>query len=40
MTRRGSKIKSIINVVVAIVVIVWLLQSFGVVGSLQDLGIR
>jgi hypothetical protein len=35
-----SKIKSIINAVVIIVVVVWLLQSFGVLGSLRDLRIR
>lgn len=35
-----SKIKSIINAVVVIVVVIWLLQSFGVLGSLQDLRIR
>jgi hypothetical protein len=31
-----SKIKTIINIVVVIVVVVWLLQSFGVLGSLRD----
>jgi hypothetical protein len=35
-----SKIKSIIHAVVVIVVVIWLLQSFGVLGSLQDLRIR
>jgi hypothetical protein len=35
-----SKIKTILNVVVVIVVIIWLLQSFGVLGSLRDLRIR
>ncbi|MDO8476432.1 MAG: Thivi_2564 family membrane protein [Candidatus Rokubacteria bacterium] len=35
-----SKIKSIINAVVVIVVVVWLLQAFGVLGSLRDLRIR
>jgi hypothetical protein len=34
------KIKTIINVVVVIVVILWLLQSFGVLGSLRDVRIR
>jgi hypothetical protein len=34
-----SKIKSIVNVVVVIVV-VWLLQAFGVLGSLQNIRIR
>jgi len=35
-----SKIKTIINVVVVIVVVIWLLQAFGVLGSLHDLRIR
>jgi hypothetical protein len=35
-----GKIRSIINAVVVIVVIIWLLQSFGVIGSLQDIRIR
>jgi Flp pilus assembly protein TadB len=35
-----GKIKSIINAVVVIVVVVWLLQSFGVLGSLQNIRIR
>jgi hypothetical protein len=35
-----SKIKRIINVVVVIVVVVWPLQSFGVLGSLRDVRIR
>lgn len=35
-----SKIKTIINVVVLIVVVIWLLQAFGVLGSLQDVRIR
>ena len=34
------KIKSIINGVVVIVVVVWLLQSFGVIGSLQNIRIQ
>jgi len=33
---RDSKIKTIINVVVVIVVVIWLLQTFGVLGSLRD----
>jgi hypothetical protein len=33
------KIKSIINAVVVIVVILWLLKVFGVLGSLQNLTI-
>jgi hypothetical protein len=35
-----GKIKSIINGVVVIVVVIWLLQSFGVLGSLQNIRIR
>ena len=35
-----SKIKTIINAVVVIVVVVWVLQAFGVLGSLRDLRIR
>jgi hypothetical protein len=35
-----AKIKSIINVVVVIVVVIWLLQAFGVLGSLQNIRIR
>jgi hypothetical protein len=35
-----SKIKTILNVVVVIVVVIWLLQAFGVLSSLHDLRIR
>jgi hypothetical protein len=35
-----GKIKSIINVVVIIVVVVWLLQAFGLLGSLQNIRVR
>ena len=35
-----SKIKTILNAVVVIVVVVWLLQVFGVLGSLRDVRIR
>jgi len=35
-----SKIKTIINAVVVIVVVVWLLQAFGVLGALRDVRIR
>ena len=35
-----SKIKTIINAVVVIVVVVWLLQAFGVLGPLRDVRIR
>jgi hypothetical protein len=34
-----GRIKSILNVVVVIAVVIWLLQSFGVIGSLQDIRI-
>ncbi len=30
-----SKIKSILNIVVVIVIVLWLLQGFGVIGSLR-----
>jgi hypothetical protein len=35
-----SKIKNILNVVVIIVVALWLLQVFGLLGSLHDIRIR
>ena len=35
-----AKIKRILNVVVVIVVIIWLLQAFGLLGSLQNIRIR
>jgi len=35
-----GKIKSILNVVVIIVVAIWLLQSFGVLGNIGDIRIR
>jgi len=35
-----SKIKKIINAVVVIVVVIWLLQAFGVLGALRDVRIR
>ena len=35
-----SKIKTILNVVVVIVVIIWLLQAFGVLSNIQGLRIR
>jgi nitrate reductase NapE component len=34
------KIKSIINVLVVIVVVIWVLQSVGLLGSLQNIRIR
>ncbi len=30
-----SKIKSILNVVVVVIVVVWLLQGYGVIGSIR-----
>ena len=35
-----GKIKSIINVLVVVVVVVWVLQGVGVLGSLQNIRIR
>ena len=35
-----GKIKRILNGVVVIVVIIWLLQAFGILGSLQNIHIR
>jgi hypothetical protein len=35
-----GKIKQILNVVVVIVVVIWVLQAFGVVGSLQNMRVR
>ena len=35
-----GKIRSILNVVVVVVVVVWLLQTFGIVGSLRAIQIR
>ena len=35
-----SKIRAIINAVVVIVVVIWVLQSFGLLGSLRDVRIR
>jgi cation transporter-like permease len=34
-----GKIKTILNAVVVIVVVLWLLQSFGVLSSLEDINI-
>ncbi|HCM42802.1 MAG TPA: hypothetical protein DIS66_05795 [Candidatus Omnitrophica bacterium] len=30
-----SKIKTILNIVVVVVVVIWLLQGFGIIGSLR-----
>ncbi len=35
-----GKIKSILNIVVVIVVVMWLLQAFGLLSSLQNIRIR
>jgi hypothetical protein len=35
-----SKIKTIVNVVVVVAVVIWLLQAFGILGSLRDIRIR
>lgn len=35
-----GKIKRILNVVVVIAVVIWLLQAFGLIGSLQNIRIR
>jgi hypothetical protein len=35
-----GKIKSIINVLVVIVVVIWVLQGVGLLGSLQNIRIR
>jgi hypothetical protein len=35
-----GKIKKILNAVVVIAVIIWLLQVFGLIGSLQSIRIR
>jgi len=35
-----GKIKQVLNVVVLIVVCIWLLQAFGILGSVNDIRIR
>ena len=35
-----GKIKKILNVVVIIIVALWLLQAFGILGSINDVRIR
>jgi hypothetical protein len=40
MIPMDGKIKTLINVVVIIVVCLWLLQSFGVIGSLGNVRLR
>lgn len=36
----AGSIKTIINAVVVIVVVLWLLQTFGLLGSLGNIGVR
>ncbi len=35
-----GKIKSILNAVVVILVVLWLLQAFGILGSLNNVGVH
>ena len=35
-----SKIKSILNAVVVIIVVIWLLQAFGLIGSLSGVHVN
>lgn len=35
-----SKIKGILNAVVVILVVLWLLQAFGILGSLRNVGVH
>jgi hypothetical protein len=35
-----SKIKGILNAVVVILVVLWLLQAFGILGSLSNVGVH
>jgi len=35
-----GKIKSILNAVVVILVVLWLLQAFGILGSLSNVGVH
>ncbi|MBW8743454.1 MAG: hypothetical protein JF628_03750 [Sphingomonas sp.] len=35
-----SKIKGILNAVVVILVVLWLLQAFGILGSLRSVGVH
>jgi len=35
-----AKIKGILNAVVVILVVIWLLQAFGVLGSLNSVAVR
>lgn len=36
----AQSIKTIINIVVVLVVVIWLLQVFGLIGSVASLGLR
>jgi hypothetical protein len=35
-----AKIKTVLNIVVLIVVCIWLLQAFGILGNINDIRIR
>lgn len=35
-----AKIKSVLNVVVLIIVVIWLLQAFGILGDINGIRIR
>jgi len=35
-----AKIKSLLNIVVMIVVVIWLLQAFGVLGPISRVGVK
>ncbi len=35
-----AKIKQVLNIVVMIVVCIWLLQAFGIIGNINDIRIR
>ncbi len=35
-----KKIRSIINIIIVIAVVIWLLQTFGIIGSLSNLHIK
>ena len=35
-----AKIKKVLNIVVLIVVCIWLLQAFGIIGNINDIRIR
>ena len=35
-----SKVKTILNAVVVIAILIWLLQAFGLIGSVGNIGIK